>query len=90
MPKPQSPTLTAPASIPVGSTVTVTGVGFSPDELVLLGDSHAGQYINADDAGGFTHDMGYTYTGPGNAGVDAFVQRRRDWVWVSSAKFTVG
>lgn len=90
MPKDKTPpTLTSPASIPVGSSITVTGANFGPGEQVLLGDSHAGQYVTADAGGGFTHDMVYLYTGPGNAGVAAYVQNRRNWEWVASTTFEV-
>jgi len=90
MPKDKTPqTLTAPETIPLGSKVTVTGAGFEPWQTVLLDGGHAAPMVDADANGGLVHEMGYVYTGPGNAAVRALILQRREWVEVARASFEV-
>lgn len=89
MPKPTKPvpTLAAQAdTIPIGSNIHVTGAGFEPNQDVILDDSHMNPVdrVTASTEGTFSHDLAYIYTGPGNAGVKALVERKgKGWVEVA-------
>jgi len=91
MPK-TTPTMTvAPSPVPVGTTsITVNGTGFKPASLVLVDFSHLrAQEVMTDADGNFTHVHNYTWSGTGNAGVNAYIQKQGDWVKVATATFTV-
>jgi len=44
--------------------------------------------VTTDDSGNFAYVHNYTY-GIGNAAVNAFVQKNREWVKVATAYFTI-